>query len=519
MPQNRFKFKDVQPKEGDNMKLKGTLGGIAAMLAVGVFYTFALCMVEDVDASSISAEYYYVEEPYENSDPNPDAPGKENVSANTNSVSASADREYLPQTQKPAVTAKTDEKKNDEKDSTDIASAAVSEKNYAGGNTGGSYNGEKSPEPETEKTDDAPEASWHEISETASSETEENDVSDYVYGEDANEELPDEETNEIEDTNDLEAAAADTETEIETELITETEFQPFADDDEDFLALFTSTPESEETIADTSVSVDVPVGGDISTSETFTAKFDGSTHTVNAYDLICQIVNNEMSPSFSDEAIKAQAVAAYSYVKYHNVNGLTPSVLVKKNPSDRIKKLVSEVWGVCCYYNGSVAQTVYMASSSGYTADAKNVWGGNVPYLKSVYCPFDVGEDPNYGSTLRVSESNMRSMLENSLGITLSNNPYGWLNVLSYIDGNYVHEISIDGQKTISGKKLRETVMGHKLKSAAFDVRYSDGEFVFTTYGYGHGVGMSQNGANILAKQGWSYYDILTFYFTGIEVI
>lgn len=500
------------------MKLKGTLGGIAAILAVGVFYTFALCMVEDVDASSISAEYYYEEETSGNSDSDSAESSEENVSANTSTSGASADKEYLPQTRKPE---KTETESTDKTDSTDIASADVAEKNYAGGNTGGSFNGEKNTESETEKTANTFDYSQIEISETAPAEKEETDVSDYVYGGETNEELPDEDSAEIEDTNDLEAAKTETETETEakTELITETEFYPFADDDEDFLALLTSMTETEETVTDTAVSVDIPTGGDISTSETFTAKYNGSTHTVNAYDLICQIVNNEMSTSFSDEAIKAQAVAAYSYVKYHNVNGLTPSVLVKKNPSDRIKNLVSEVWGVCCYYNGSVAQTVYMASSSGYTADAKNVWGGSVPYLKSVYCPFDVGEDPNYGSTLKVSESSMKSMLENSLGISLSNNPYNWLAIQNYIDGNYVHEISIDGQKTISGKKLRETVMGHKLKSAAFDVRYSDGEFIFTTYGYGHGVGMSQNGANILAKQGWSYYDILTFYFTGIEVI
>ncbi|MDE5577942.1 MAG: SpoIID/LytB domain-containing protein, partial [Oscillospiraceae bacterium] len=318
----------------------------------------------------------------------------------------------------------------------------------------------------------------------------------------------------IEDISDAEKMEAS-----QTETVTETEFVPFGDDDEDFLALFTEANDKMEEETTTAVSVDVSVGADISTSETFTAKFNGSTQTVNAYDLICWIVNNEMSSSFSDEAIKAQAVAAYSYVKYHNVNGLTPSVLVKKNPPDRIKRLVSEVWGVCCYYNGSVAQTVYMASSSGYTADAKNVWGGSVPYLKSVQCPFDIGNDPNYGSTMKVSESSMRNMLESSLGISLSNNPYNWLKIQSYVDGNYVYEISIDGQKTISGRKLRENVMGHKLKSAAFDVTYRDGEFVFTTYGYGHGVGMSQNGANILAKQGYSYYEILNYYFTGIEII
>lgn len=494
------------------MNLKGTLGGIAVLLAVGVFYTFAFCMVEDVDASAISEEYYY----YPQETDAADALQDENTApSETRAIQAMHDTD----TQKPEAAERSEEESSPKRDreTTDIASAAVSEKAYAGGNSAdkNSAEGNESKDAsakaaaasETAKTEKQTEAETEAVYSEAY-ETEENRDNGY--------EAPDEELDEISDISDT-AETDSPETETETE--TETEFKPFAEDDEDFLALLASETVTEETVSETAVSVDVSVGADISTSETFTAKFNGSTQTVNAYDLICQIVNNEMSPSFSDEAIKAQAVAAYSYVKYHNVNGLTPSVLVKKNPSDRIKNLVSEVWGVCCYYNGNVAQTVYMASSSGYTADAEHVWGGSVPYLKSVYCPFDAGNDPNYGSTMEVSESSMRSMLENSLGISLSNNPYNWLVVQNYIDGNYVYEISIDGQKTISGRKLRETVMGHKLKSAAFDVSYRDGTFVFTTYGYGHGVGMSQNGANILAKQGYTYYDILKFYFTGIEII
>ncbi|MDE6764456.1 MAG: SpoIID/LytB domain-containing protein [Oscillospiraceae bacterium] len=490
------------------MNLKGTLGGIAVMLAVGVFYTFAFCIVEDVDANSISEEYYYY----------PQETDAVDVLQAENTEPQETQGMHNTDSQTPESADKTQENAAPKHDLeiTDIASAAVSERDYAGANSA------KENKDSSDGSDKAAAETVHTKKQTETepapshSETEGNHAAGYDNG--GEYEDPDEDLDEISDISDAaETEVPETETELTSE--TETEFKPFADDDEDFLALLTSGTVTEETTSETAVSVDVSVGADISTSETFTAKFNGSTQTVNAYDLICQIVNNEMSPSFSDEAIKAQAVAAYSYVKYHNVNGLTPSVLVKKNPSDRIKNLVSEVWGVCCYYNGSVAQTVYMASSSGYTADAEHVWGGSVPYLKSVYCPFDVGNDPNYGSTLEVSESSMRSMLENSLGISLSNNPYNWLKIQNYIDGNYVYEISVDGQKTISGKKLRETVMGHKLKSAAFDVSYKDGVFIFTTYGYGHGVGMSQNGANILAKQGYTYYDILKFYFTGIEII
>lgn len=476
------------------MKLKGTLGGIAIMLMMGVFYVFAFCMVEDVEAEEISAEYYYTEmNAFETDRLRADAPSHD-------------------------------------KEITAVTAATVSEHELAGENKSPSDNdgGEETTEPEpaetkpaesTKPAETAAETTTPRREETVSEKDEPVGYDDSIDEEDSSDEDDEPSENnvdldDIEDISDAEKTEASQE-----ETVTDTEFVPFGDDDEDFLALFTEAGDNTEEETTTAVSVDVSVGADISTSETFTAKFNGSTQTVNAYDLICWIVNNEMSSSFSDEAIKAQAVAAYSYVKYHNVNGLTPSVLVKKNPPDRIKRLVSEVWGVCCYYNGSVAQTVYMASSSGYTADAKNVWGGSVPYLKSVQCPFDVGNDPNYGSTMRVSESSMRNMLESSLGISLSNNPYNWLKIQSYVDGNYVYELSVDGQKTISGRKLRENVMGHKLKSAAFDVTYRDGEFVFTTYGYGHGVGMSQNGANILAKQGYSYYQILNYYFTGIEII
>lgn len=489
------------------MKLKAKLGGVAAMLTVGVFYTFALCMVEDVDASSISAEYYYPDGS-DNVSPE-DAPRHDTeitvTAAETQAAVPEETTEKVSETEAETVTepeaqTQTEKTKKEEKRKTEPAEPKASKAETASAQTEDSSAGANA---EVNAEISEKELYGAGISESAAAE----------------DDVPEEDNEELDDISDISDVTDNSEAYTEeTETVTETEFTPFADDDEDFMALFTSAP-AETTAETTAVSVDVPAGGNIYTSETFTAKFNGSTQTVNAYDLICQIVNNEMSPSFSDEAIKAQAVAAYSYVKYHNVNGLTPSVLVKKNPSDRIKNLVSEVWGVCCYYNGSVAQTVYMASSSGYTADAEHVWGGSVPYLKSVYCPFDVGNDPNYGSTMKVSESSMRNMLESSLGISLSNNPYGWLNIQSYVDGNYVYEISVDGQKTISGRKLRETVMGHKLKSAAFDVSYRDGEFIFTTYGYGHGVGMSQNGANILAKQGYTYYDILKYYFTGIEII
>lgn len=474
------------------MNLRTKLGGAAGILFIGVFYMFAFCMVDNVEENSIPIEYYLASETqiFE----------KDMALSEENPVTETEKSVEVPE-KSDFDDISYDEENPEHIEAVPVMATVTEEPESA----------EALPETdkaEDESYDDYPED--FDVDDVSENDTEASQQTVYAKDNEENDTLY----------SDDEAAETELYSETEppsTELLVETETSDETAAEDNFIQ--TIFPDDQTTSADTGVTVTPEAAGSVDLNETFTAKFEGSVHTVNAYDLICWIVNNEISESFSDEAIKAQAVAAYSYVKYHNVNGLTPTVLIKRNPSQRIKDMVSSVWGVCCYYNGEVAQTVYMASSSGYTADAKNVWGGYVPYLVSVRCPLDAEYDPNYGSTMTVSESSMRSYLENYLGITLSANPYSWLIVTGYVDGNYVSEISVDGQKTISGRKLRENILGYKLKSAAFDVYFDGTNFVFTTYGYGHGVGMSQNGANILGKQGYSYVDILKFYFTGIEVI
>jgi stage II sporulation protein D len=194
-------------------------------------------------------------------------------------------------------------------------------------------------------------------------------------------------------------------------------------------------------------------------------------------------------------------------------------VSVNQNFSNRVQELVASVWGIACYHNGALAQTVYSASSAGYTASSENVWGGHHPYLVSVSTPFDAASDPNYGIKKRFSVSQMESYIESEININLSDNPANWIYVMSRIDGNYVGEILIDGQTNVSGREFREEVMDYDIRSASFDVDFDGSEFVVTTYGYGHGVGMSQNGANILARDGYSYIQILKYYYTGIQIL
>ena len=274
--------------------------------------------------------------------------------------------------------------------------------------------------------------------------------------------------------------------------------------------------------------------------EVFTANFGGEKQEIDAYSLVCMIVSTEMSPSFSEEALKAQAVAAYSYVKYHNVNGLTPSVLVKYNVPAEVQAAVDQVFGQCVYYNGAVAQTLYTASTAGTTASSVNVWGGKgADYLTSVETSIDELYDPNWGLKATYSESEMKRYLEGYFGITLSDDPNNWINITSHYDGKYVGNISIDGQAETTGQKLRDNVLHYGIKSWAFDLQYipagtptvqkgedgedvydvaDEGQFIFTTYGYGHGVGLSQNGANILGRMGYDYKQILEYYFPGVTV-
>ena len=408
------------------MKLRLTLGGVAVLLMMGIFYTFAFAVadVEDVSDDPFADGYYIPDEKSADGQLIDDIeiiePAVTEVTSVTDVTEKAAD-EYIG-----------DDWVDTEEEHIEAVPAMINVTDEP----------EKNHEAETERTTvqtepPAPQEDDDTEDHANTSVRDEDDADDGDYPEDDDVDEP---------------AVTTAVTEYSEPEKTETTIDNGYSDDADVVItnFWEDEPKEEET------SATAMQAADTSTSETFTAKFNGSTQTVNAYDLVCWIVNNEISESFSDEAIKAQAVAAYSYVKYHNVNGLTPSVLVKKSPSSRIRNLVSDVWGVCCYYNGSVAQTVYMASSSGYTADASHVWGGSVPYLKSVECPFDADFDPNYGVVTRVSESKMRSMLESCLGISLSANPYNWMKIKSYVDGNYVYEVNIDGQTTISGRTMRE---------------------------------------------------------------
>lgn len=251
--------------------------------------------------------------------------------------------------------------------------------------------------------------------------------------------------------------------------------------------------------------------------ETYTIKsvLTGKKIKSDGFDIVCQIVNGEIGSTWNEEAIKAQAVAAYTYLRYCKVNSITPSLAAKSDYDSRIKKIVKSVEGLVCTYNGAVINAVFCASTAGCTADSANVWGESLPYLKSVDSKYDAYYDPNYGVTKTISKADVKSILKKQ-GVTLSNKPKNWIKVMSNYNGKYVGNVSIDGQLNLTGAKIRSLF---ELKSAAFTVNYSNGSFTFTTYGYGHGVGMSQWGAQLYAsKGGYKCDQILKHYYRGIKI-
>lgn len=252
---------------------------------------------------------------------------------------------------------------------------------------------------------------------------------------------------------------------------------------------------------------------------------NGQKRTDDAAAIVAGVVQNEVGAKFNTEAIKAQAVAAYTFIAQSNQSGTSPSVYMASSVDKKVGDAVNQVIGQAVYYNGKLAFTPYHATSAGETTTSTSVWGGqSYPYLVSVDSSVDRSVN-GYSATNVMTSSKVADLLRSKLGIEADGDPGSWFDILSYNDGDYVGEMAVCGQTTskktgskLTGRLVRETVLN--LRSANFTVDYDAGsdKFTFTTYGYGHGVGMSQNGANAYAAQGWSYIDILEHYYPGTTV-
>lgn len=254
---------------------------------------------------------------------------------------------------------------------------------------------------------------------------------------------------------------------------------------------------------------------------------NGSTPVVgDTYEILCRVVQNEVGNSTEWESTKAMAVASYSYIKYYNdYLGRAPTLrLSSVEPGDRVRACVKEVLGQAVYYNGQYANCTYYSISCGVTTTAQSVWGTTqYPYLVSVDSSIEEGYSYSwspFSKDYTYTPEQMAERMNSALGTSLdpaNDDPATWLEITSRTDGKYVGTVRV-GNTTTTGRKIRESILG--LRSHAFDISYDADSrlFTVTTYGYGHGVGMSQTGSMLYARQGWTYVQILNHYYPGTTV-
>lgn len=254
---------------------------------------------------------------------------------------------------------------------------------------------------------------------------------------------------------------------------------------------------------------------------------NGSTPVVgDTYEILCRVVQNEVGNSTEWESTKAMAVASYSYIKYYNdYLGRAPTLrLSSVEPGDRVRACVKEVLGQAVYYNGQYANCTYFSISCGVTTTAQSVWGTTqYPYLVSVDSSIEEGYSYSwspFSKDYTYTPEQMAERMNSALGTSLdpaNDDPATWLEITSRTDGKYVGTVRV-GNTTTTGRKIRESILG--LRSHAFDISYDADSRIFTvtTYGYGHGVGMSQTGSMLYARQGWTYVQILNHYYPGTTV-
>lgn len=249
---------------------------------------------------------------------------------------------------------------------------------------------------------------------------------------------------------------------------------------------------------------------------------NGKVVTLSLEDYVIGVVGAEMPASFHLEALKAQAVVARTYAMNAIANGKkltdTVSTQVYKDNSQlksmwgssystyyqKVKSAVQSTKGVVLTYQGNYIYAAYHSTSNGKTEDAKNVWGKSEPYLKSVSSTWD-----KKVSSYEKKITKEFSVLNKTLGLIVDKNTA--ISVIRNASGR-VSTITI-GNKKYTGIQFRN-LLG--LRSADFDIAIKNNGFEITTRGYGHGVGMSQYGANEMAKNGYQYKQILNHYYTGI---
>lgn len=257
-------------------------------------------------------------------------------------------------------------------------------------------------------------------------------------------------------------------------------------------------------------------------------KEDNNLEKIDIEEYLIGVLASEMPALFELEALKAQAVAARSYAIYkmehtnENYDILTSitdqSYITEMEMKekwqenfqtyyDKIVLAIKETNNEVMYYNNEVIEAFYFSMSNGYTENASTVFQEDLPYITSVPSNWEESlSDFKVTKTLKKQEFCQKLSIEKCDVLSIS--------ILEKSASNRIVKIQINEQVFL-GTEIREKL---KLRSTDFTIEENQEEIVITTKGYGHGVGMSQYGANLMAKEGYGYKDILNYYFQDIEI-
>lgn len=257
---------------------------------------------------------------------------------------------------------------------------------------------------------------------------------------------------------------------------------------------------------------------------------NNTVEKINLEDYLVGVVSGEVPVSFEKEAIKAQTVAARTYALKQIENHKNYEYDVKDDTSSqvyqtdeelrnkwgnnydeyvkKIKKCVNETEGEYVSYNNEVIYAFFFSTSNGKTEDNKNVFGKDLPYLKVVDSSFDESETKNFTTVKTVSLEDFYKQLNLEKSDELN------ITDIVKTESGRISSVTING-KAFTGRDFQKRL---SLRSNDFTIQKNNENIIITTKGFGHGVGMSQYGANALAKRHKTYDEILKYYYQGTNL-
>lgn len=247
-------------------------------------------------------------------------------------------------------------------------------------------------------------------------------------------------------------------------------------------------------------------------------------------EYVVGVLSGEMPVSFDMEALKAQAVAARSYAfkkmndnydnEYHVVDTTMNQVYLDNEELkkrwgnnyneyfNKVKNAVYDTLGEYLVYDGEIIEALFFSTSTGVTENSGEVFSNQLPYLVSVSSSFEEGVSPVYNDSVNMSLGDFYAKLslpfENNINIE----------ILETTSTNRIKKIKINN-KEFSGNDI-SILLG--LRSNYFDIIQNGNEVIIKTKGFGHGVGLSQYGAQAMALKGYKYDEILKYYYTGVSL-